>query len=338
MARLYMIFRDSPRGLVKNNGVKSQLLFIFLGLIIGVSSGYLLFRTPQSAPTPAPIEAEEATEVQDTQVTNRLTPEVLKKLEDLSEKEIEDYLKLRDQRARYEKAENILTQLLQILLVDLGVRIKQGQIAQLQDPNSRLALVETPVSTQPLPVQTPLASPTPARALPAKMAAAPSEWKKQGAAAAEVNGDAELKDFLKKVEISDLHNELRQTTSLSQAQLDEINGTFTGEVFMDDPKERPLAVELRLNGRIRNGQLQGTHFLSLAKDGKIFSRSSGRGNINDFMAISGDPNALIIATGGDNKYFQLYHFSKMGHLSGNYYQKASSGQYRKIGVVVLYPR
>lgn len=317
--------------------MKSTLILILLGAVIGLSSGYLLFGARKSPPTPAVTAETVDVSAEVHGEDSKLTPEVMRKLQDLSEKDIEDYLKLRDQRARYEKAENILTQLLQILIADLGVRVKQGQLEQLQDPASRLPLIESAIATQPTPAPAQTPVPTPAQALPAKTAAN-AEWKRQGALVAEIRAENDVREFLKKVEISDLYSELRQTTSLTQSQLDVLNGAYNGEMTFDDGKQRPWGVELRLNGRLRNNQITGNHLLTLAKDGKVFSRSAGRGNITDFTGFVGDPNALLVEAGGDNGYFQLYHFEKLGYLSGNYYQKVGAGNFRKVGTVVLYSR
>lgn len=329
--------RDLRADLFKNEGMKSTFVLILLGAVIGLSSGYLLFGA-RKTPPPAPLSQDTAQDPDETNSSeSKLTPEVLRKLQDLSEKDIEDYLKLRDQRARYEKAEDILTRLLQIMITDLGLRIKHGQLEQLQDPASRLPLVESPIAQVPTPAPMQTPAPTPAQALPVKTAAN-AEWKRQGALLAEVRAESDVRDFLKKVEIADLYSELRQTTTLTQSQLDLLNGAYAGEMTFDDGKQRPWGVELRLNGRLRNNQITGNHLLTLAKDGKVFSRSAGRGNITDFTGFIGDPNALLVEAGGDNGYFQLYHFEKLGYLSGNYYQKVGAGNFRKVGTVVLSSR
>jgi hypothetical protein len=125
-----------------------------------------------------------------------------------------------------------------------------------------------------------------------------------------------------------------------------LNGNFTGRAVFDDPKEAPWNVQIVMNAEMRDGQAYGDFDVRLSKNGKQFSRTrSGRkrGEKNpiksdNFMALDGDENSVIINAYGDDGYFQLYFFPRLNEFHGLVYLKKSLGVFERKGVVHLVKR
>lgn len=277
--------------------------------------------------------------------------ELKAKLEKLGQVDIEEYLRLKDQKSRYEKADEIMGKILMLMLYDLGIRGTDQQLAKFKErvtPPDGPPSAGGPVDTQ-APPAADNASAAARAARPKNAPPAPvakSDWKANGEKVKEIYRADQVEDFLKSVEIPDFFGALRGGTAITEGQLEMIEGTFTGRALFEDPKEAPWNVFMSVNGEMQDGQPFGEFTVTLSKNGKQFSRvRSGRkrGEKNpiksdNFMGIDGDPNSVIINAYGDDGYFQLYYFPRINEFHGLVYLKKSLGVFERKGVVHLTKR
>src|SRR5688500_10675646 len=85
-----------------------------IGLAIGLSRGQSQNQSQQQFQS-----AKQVQELADPEKLNELKG----KFRELSENDIADYIRLKDMRAKYEKADEIFGKILSIFLLDLGLRI-----------------------------------------------------------------------------------------------------------------------------------------------------------------------------------------------------------------------
>lgn len=163
-------------------------------------------------------------------------------------------------------------------------------------------------------------------------------WTKLGVKALEISFESDVKEFLKQVEVPDFFNELKSATTLSEDQAAQINGRFSGNINFESDDAASWLMEMEITGQIKNGELKGRQKIVLSKNGKVFSRSTGKGNLKDFQAFAGDPSAILINVYGDDGYVQLYYFPRLDMFSGLYYDKVSVGEFKKAGIVTLVKR
>ena len=138
----------------------------------------------------------------------------------------------------------------------------------------------------------------------------------------------------KAVEISDLFHELRTSQALSNDQLRQVNGKYTGEITFYDGSE-PWHVEWTVSADSKNGILAGKQDLKLSKNGVVFSHANNDGALKDFTAASGTSKALFVKTNGDSGYMQLWEANALQRLAGVYFLKENIDQFKAIGTVNL---
>jgi hypothetical protein len=275
--------------------------------------------------------------------------ELKSKFQSISEVDLEDYLRLKEQRARFDKADEILGKIVQLMIYDLGIRHGEGQLARLKEAAAKSKLGGAPAEAASDPKVSPTFPVSPGRAK-GVLAQVPSptvrDWKKNGEKLSEVYRADQVDDFLKSVEIPDFFSAMRAGQALNQGQVELLNGTFTGRAVFEDPKELPWSVSLFTNAEMEAGQVVGDFEVRLSKNGKQFSRTRSRRKRgektvikqNNFMGIEGEDNAIIVNAYGDDGYFQLYFFSRLNEFHGLVYLKKSLGLFERKGVVHLTKR
>jgi hypothetical protein len=273
------------------------------------------------------------------------------KLEALGEVDIEEYLRLKDQKARYEKADEILGKIVQLMIYDLGLRQGEGQLARLKGAAAQAKAGAAPSEAMLDPDAAVGSAATRAKAAPALPSVqtpppAVRDWKQSAEKLKDVYRSDQVADFLKSVEIPDFFGAMKGGTALNQAQVELLNGTFIGRAVFEDPKELPWSVSLFTSAEMQSGQAVGEFEVRLSKNGKQFSRtrsSRKRGEKkpikqDNFMGIEGEDNAIIINAYGDDGYFQLYFFPRLNEFHGLVYLKKSLGVFDRKGVVHLTKR
>lgn len=262
------------------------------------------------------------------------------KLENIGNVDMQEYLRLKDQKARYEKADEILAKILQLMIYDLGLR-QEDQLAQMK------ARKQVEANTPPdQPSQTTWVENPKVRERQKRISEQSSEkpsWKQNTEKIAEIYRADQVDEFLKSVEIPDFFGAIRSGSSLTAAQVEQLNGSFAGRAVFDDPKELPWQVIMSVNATLEEGQMFGQFDVRLSKNGKQFSRTrSGRKRgekqpikLDYFMGLEGDANTLIVNAYGDDGYFQLYYFPRLGDFHGLVYLKKSLGVFERKGFVQL---
>ena len=99
---------------------------------------------------------------------------------------------------------------------------------------------------------------------------AKSTWIKLGKRAVDIAFEADVKDFLKQVEVPNLFEVLKNAKVVGDDQLKLLNGNFSGNVMFDDRGKDTWDVEVNINGSIDEGEPKGNKLIVLSKNGKIF--------------------------------------------------------------------
>jgi hypothetical protein len=289
---------------------------------LGVLGGYTL----HSWNTPNPSEDPRFEQVQE-------------KFKQLSENEFEEYMKIRDMKARYEKADEILGKIMTIFLMDLGLRASDEQRVKLQQST---ALVTTGSETQPLaaqiesPTTSPTSRPNPSPTPPSQQPlVAPAEKPKPET----VQNETDLKDFFDKAALKDADASWRMGGNLNNEQLQSVNGVFIGRAEFDESRTRPREpwdIQMTIQGQFRRGgNIRGSWDVKLFKNGKQFSHTeSSQGSSLKHIKADKEGAILIEDYGGDAIY-QLYYFTNLGYFAGNIYLRQGIGEFRKAGLITL---
>jgi hypothetical protein len=238
-------------------------------------------------------------------------------LRSLSETDYQEYLSLKDSPEKLRKADDLLGKIMQLVLADIGIHSR----------------------TRPGPTAAPLV------AFPANSAAAtataktdvvvaPRKWLEVEQKVVSGNSESEILEALKAVEIPELFHELRTSQALSNDQLRQINGRYTGEILFYDGGE-PWHVEWTVAADSKNGILSGKQDLKLSKNGTVFSHANNDGALKDFSAASGVSKAIFVKANGDSGYMQLWEANALQRLAGVYFLKENIDQLKAIGTVNL---
>lgn len=262
--------------------------------------------------------------------------EAREKFVQLGEKEVAEYLRLKEQKARYEKAEEILAKMLLIMLHDLGIRASGQQIAQLKSaPASTEQATEAKVEKS----STSLTANTHPRATSATPTPTPADTPTfDPAKAKEISNEADVKDFLQKAALEDFLSSLKGGAPLNQEQIEMLNGTYAGEVIFSDPARAPWQVHMVFNGRMTEKGPRGRHEIILMRNGRRFSRTRGRIDDKHYVGMNGDAHGVVVDVNDGNAYFQLFYFPRLNTFNGNVYVKESIGVYKLAGIVNLIRR
>lgn len=239
--------------------------------------------------------------------------------------DFEAYQKLKIADERYRKADEILGKIMTVFLADLGLRMTTPVPAKAD--STMHGVSDNREANQPAakPVDN-------TRTAEAPKTTASRDWIRYEAQVKEQVSENEVKDILKKMEIKDLFAELKSAKPVSAAQFQIVAGRYIGEIiFFDD--QVPWNIDWDFNGRVLgDGQIVGRQEISIRKNGKRFSHTTGE--INAVMSMPGS-EAILINVYGDDGYLQLYPNERLDHLYANYYQKKGLDQFTLKGVANL---
>lgn len=264
------------------------------------------------------------------------------KFDRLAEADFQEYLSLKEQKARYEKADEILGKILLIMLNDLGLRRSEAQQKELA---GRVQGKTPPsASEQAVPPSSAGAASAPAEKKDAVLTArsngeGASDLKKEIAKVDEVDSENEAKELLEKLKSKDIIKDLQGGSILDPRRLDLLNGFFEGDAVFDDPlKNKPWHVVMEFTARMEHGKYVGHQDIKLSRDGKQFSHGRGDPNNDEFLVIPDDNSGIFISTYGGDAYFQLYYFPRLDGFYGLTYLKKGVGKFEKAGIVRLFKR
>jgi hypothetical protein len=256
------------------------------------------------------------------------------KFDQISKVDFQEYLKLKDQEARYKKADEILGKILLIMLYDLGIHSSETQLQAIKNyvtdtQAKNMNVIITPDDSQQS-GHGQTSSTTPSTTTSAA-------WKKETSKVLEISTPQDAADFLEKVKVDNLFDEMKNANPLSPVQYDLLRGEFNGVAKFWDVNVKSLIVKLNFEGRLENGKPAGRYNINVrAVDGKgRNSTSNGSVGPDTFMGINGDSQGIMIEAGGGDLFFQLYFFPKLNEFYGLLYEKEGVGKFSPQGVVRL---
>ena len=251
------------------------------------------------------------------------------KFELISKVDFEEFLSLREQKERYEKADEILGKILLIMIHELGIKNGESQLKLLKGHSQKQLSESLEKTTGPKNnVQTKATEST-------IIAPNSSSWKNELSQISSIQSEKAARDLLKKLEVKDLSNELQKGSHLDKARIDLLTGKFTGQAVFNDPKRKAWQIEMEFKGKIENGNYEGQHEIILLESGKQISRNSGRPTGGTYVGVEGDPNGIFILVRDGSVFFQIYYFQKLEKFYGLIYERNNSGIFEKVGIVRL---
>lgn len=267
---------------------------------------------------------------------NRVTDQFVK----FSESDIKDYLRLKTEKERYYKAEEILGKIMLLFLVDLGIKTSGEQMVFARTVSQSRKMKDKPVFPDKL-TESHEVDPKSLESFsnqPSGQEESLSEAKsilEAEKVLSELRSDNEIETFLKSVSLGNLFDSLKNANEMDMEQIRDLRGTFSGELVFDSPLQEKWEVKLIFSGRLESGTLVGKSRVELAKDGKIFSNSRSNGNLSNLKSLPNGQRGVLIEILGGEGFFQLYSVPQLQKLIGLYYRRENPGSYRKAGSLTL---
>lgn len=235
----------------------------------------------------------------------------------LSKTEFEDYVHLKNQKEKFEKAEEILGKV--ILLFLANVQMKMGE--DVKDYFTSGKRVQ------------------------------PNNEVVKGASKEVRSTEVIINDYIKSKNIKDLDVRFKDIQrkfpiELSAPslffknakpikdinQIDIFNGSFKGElnIISGNKKGEVHGVDLRINFQDNNGKVSGSYESKLSSKGNLYSHNKGNGTNGQIKRSKG--RGLFLLETSPNSFLHLKYLSGEDYFIGKYYV---SDEYR--GLVMLYP-
>lgn len=231
--------------------------------------------------------------------------------------------------ASTKKTEELLGQILQIFLADLGLRIQNQQaFLKIQSCTPPEPATVPPV----IPALAPQPAPLAEKKSPRERAAVADikkfhsyEWMLTNSGSA-----SEVQSNLKNVEIKNIDPFLKSTTPATPQQMESIYGSYRGRVFDQSKNEfATLAIEINLRQESEKTLLTGS--IKMFKNGK---ETVGHRFTTSQLgyAINGS-SGFIIDSG--NHYYQVYKITGTQQIAGYFYERLPNGTTNTIGAFTL---
>ncbi len=231
--------------------------------------------------------------------------------------------------AENKKQEELLAQILQVFLVDLGLRVSDHQANSL----NKTATVPPTAPEQAKPAlqkstkdQVVVESPKEEKKFDIKKLKS-YEWILTNSATKE-----DLAKNLKNVEIRNLNLFLQGARAPAISEFEPIFGSYRGRIDDVNQKEYgSMLIEINANQQSEKPSAKGNI--------KIFRENSGTME-NNFstntlgFSVEGS-TSFVINPGNDNKFYQLYKIKETQQLAGFFYERLANGTTKTIGSFVL---
>lgn len=299
--------------------------------LLGLIAGGWFFHSPSTPDKPNQVNLSELQE----------------KIQNIHDVDMQEYLQLKDQKAQFLKANEILGKMMTIFLADLGLRVSSQDLKSLKEmPLGSEALAsgtcEVPMKDSESAEEV-VRSTKESFAPTGNQSTAPqskptNNWKQKEKSISNVTTDTEIENFLKDVVIEDFFSAIKGSGSVRRRDLNNLNGVFEGVLTYDSSSEQPAEVYMEMGGVFRRGQVRGSCKIILSRNGKPFNNSNSNGNIDNYKKSSPDSPAIFVDLGGRSGYFQLYFVRSNSVLVGNYYKQQGMDEFVKTGTVTLYKR
>lgn len=254
------------------------------------------------------------------------------KIRELESNELKRLSESSDSDEKLRLANEALSKIMNIFLLDLGIRANPKTVKNLQQALAPSTDRATIVATTPAPQ---IESQVQLSTSPAHKSTTSDETK--ATAKPDINdvrNDEDLKNFLEKSQLTDLASAWKSGSLPSLEQLALINGRFGGYSQMKDPAEPPWDMRITVRGRLESGKLGGRFSSRLSKNGRVFSSTSGNGtDLKDIKA--GPDGSILLDVQGGRGYLQMFYFPQMNSFRGNIYQQKDMGEFNWTGSFTL---
>jgi hypothetical protein len=250
------------------------------------------------------------------------------KMRQISEVDLAEYGRLKDRKAQYEKAEEILAKIMQIFVADLGLRVAKSDIDKLSSKKPEA------VVTQALPASPP---PSPPKRKPEPVSAPASPGPDLKAAETklhEVRDEGDADKFLKSVTADNLFSVIRTAQPANRKNLENMAGSFQGHIRFADTALRAKDVQMTVDVKTGTETAEGFYKIIISQEGREESNTTGSGKFADHYKASPESTAILVRA-TPNNYAQLYWSPQLNQYFGNYYRMESVDRYSPIGVIFL---
>ncbi len=292
--------------------------YIVLIFIAGIGIGFIA-RKP-TLPSPAPS-------CEDHQCDDKLNA-LRDKFEKISEEDIAEYIHLKDMKMKYEKADEIFGKILNIFLLDLGLRVTKKQLADLKvapPPVDLSTLIPLPRESS-----TQVRQPT----LPASFA----NKQKSYLSTRNIESEEGVKKLLDENAFDNPLSSWGSGKPLDRRHFNLVRGRFVGQITFFDKDRTPWDVEMELtNANFEKGRVTAEFLLKTVDPSNPKHRDITTGDagstIRNFR--SSDDGAILVEAMGADGVFQLYYFPQFNSLQGNVYEKRGLEEFKRTGTIVL---
>lgn len=229
-------------------------------------------------------------------------------------------------QAETRKQEELLGQILQIFLADLGLKVS--------NPQTFVKGPATTTTTGSLPPKVEIAKPVVEKPVaevhkPEKVydyrRLKSYEWILQNS-----RNSQELKKNLKNVEIKNLNLFLNNATSATRPVIENIFGEYRGRIMdISGSEYGSLALTMAANDTATKQGLKGN--VKIFKNGKQETSQTFRGDGFGYVG----PGTIGYILEQDNRFFQLYKINETQQIAGFYYERLMNGTTKTIGTFVL---
>jgi hypothetical protein len=297
----------------------------YLAILLAIAISFLFGLKFDSFRASAPVEAVTDTFYQ-TKYEN-----LKKQIEQIHAVDFEEYQNLKEQKAKYEKADEILGKIFLIFLAEAGLKLSTKEVSELKQATKNktvepIMMADDHFAAEPQKKESPIAKKS------------EMDWIKNEKVFPTLKGAKEIEDQLSATEIKDLFSVLKQSKTITADVAQKINGSFEGQVSLDSaPYAWLLEVDFEVTG-VSGPTDYAVKYAIRASDlnKEPFSNSHGDGNPDVFlMTDKSQAIFLKIRAKGKENYMQLYLIDNDRKLVGNYYEAISLDQYKKAGTVAL---
>ncbi len=250
------------------------------------------------------------------------------KLQKISEEDINEYIKLKDMKAKYEKADEIFGEILTLFLFDLGLKISAKQIEDLKTNSYTL-----PEKNQALAQEKAIIN----EVEPIKPSAQASIEKTVSSTRNFESGEQASKFLNEKILINPIAT-WSAAQPINRNTFNLIDGRFIGNIFFVEADKTPLDLEMELsNAHFEKGQILGAFLLKTTDPTNPKYRDTTHYEPNSKIPnfrLADDGAILVEAMGGDG-IFQLYYFKQTNSFQGNLYEKRGLDSFKRTGSILL---
>lgn len=237
-------------------------------------------------------------------------------------------------RGSNQKTDELLGQILQVFLADLGLQIQNKELLlQKAKQASAVVVAPAPVAGVSKPaVETKLEV---AEEKPKKV----QDWKKISdlryqqleANLIEAKSDKDILNILKNLKINHLEKFLNLSEEAQASFYESFNGTYVGAIFDINSKHYgSLSYKSNVTKTAEGERVAGEiNFSSVdhGKSSRTFDEKAFGRVVYGFRSV--------VVNHSDSKYFQFYRLKNVNKIAGNYYEKLPNGTTNLIGLFTL---